>query len=184
MEQTDFLSVYHETSPLATKTALFLRRTENPRKTAYDLLARGVAQFFGQNTLPEIARTPLGQPYFPALPQCRFSISHSRHYALCALSGGRVGCDVEELKPRLASLPERCFSPAELERWRAMGGGWEGFYPLWTEKEAAGKYLGTGLRGDLRAISPPPGTRVSHFRVGDAFLTLCSDMELAFTDGI
>lgn len=184
MENAEFSSVYHENALLATGTALFLRRADDPHRAAYQLLALGARRCWGLDALPEIARTELGAPYFPSHPQYHFSISHSRRYALCALSGGSVGCDVEELRPRLEGLPERCFSPAELERWRALGGGWEGFYPLWTEKEAAAKYLGTGLRRDLKTISPPEGTRVYHFRVDDAFVSLCCDQELAFTDGI
>lgn len=184
MENTGSLSVYHEDPPLATGTALFLRPSAAPRETAYQLLRLGAKAVWGLDALPEIARTTLGAPYFPSHPQYHFSISHSRHHALCALSRGPVGCDVEELRPRLPGLPRRCLSPAELARWEAGGGSWEGFYPLWTEKEAAAKYLGTGLRGDLKAISPPEGTRVYHFRVEDAFVALCCDQELVLTDGI
>lgn len=183
-ETPQFLSVYHEHPSLATGTALFLRRTDAPRETAYQLLTLGAKRLWGLDPLPEIARTPLGAPYFPHHPRLRFSISHSRRYALCALSGGPVGCDVEELRPRLPGLPQRCFSSEELARWQAMGGGWEGFYPLWTEKEAAAKYLGTGLRADLKSLAPPKDAKVYHFRVDDAFVCLCCGQELVYSDGL
>ena len=135
----------------------------------------------GENTL--ISRNENGKPYFPALPNICFSISHSNGTVVCALSdGGEVGIDLEYL-----SLPE---SSEKAEQRKRIAARWlaprgiettdtpESFLCGWTALEAASKYAGGRLL-DCRAI--PDGTLTDRFvkkeadRVG--VISLCRNLD-------
>lgn len=119
-----------------------------------DFLARVLKAEYGISPLPELARTELGKPYFPALPQIQFSISHSKTLILCALSNRPVGVDIEDIRPRRDSLPAYALTEPEFARYQSLGGDWSAFYTLWTRKEAWCKYTGQGLR-PLWGQTPP-----------------------------
>lgn len=120
----------------------------------YALLSQAVATEYGLAPLPEVARTEAGKPYFPALPQLHFNISHTKGLILCALSDRPVGVDIETVRPRRASLPRFALSQEEYRRYEALGGDWSAFYILWTQKEAWCKYTGLGLQA-LWGQAPP-----------------------------
>lgn len=98
-------------------------------------------------TLPPIAITSRGKPYFPDSP-LHFSITHTPYHAFCALAEVPVGIDAEErsrtVNPRLA---EKILSPGEQIRWRAADDPNEALLRLWVLKEAAVKLTGEGLKG-------------------------------------
>lgn len=135
----------------------------------------------GENTL--ISRNENGKPYFPALPNICFSISHSNGTVVCALSdGGEVGIDLEYL-----SLPESSEKAEQrkrlAERWLAPRGiettdTPESFLCGWTALEAASKYAGGRLL-DCRAI--PDGTLTDRFvkKEEDSIgvITLCRNLD-------
>jgi 4'-phosphopantetheinyl transferase len=89
-----------------------------------------------------------------------FSVSHSENHGLIALStGGAVGIDVEEMRPRQAfsSIARSVFTVDE-QSWLAqvpaedtMGR----FYRIWTLKEAVVKAIGMGLSFGLESFSIP-----------------------------
>lgn len=136
-------------------------------ETAWSLLAYAYRSMYG-SALPEIKRTPAGKPYFPAAPHVYFSLSHSRAYALCAVSGNPVGADTET--PRFISPGAiRYFcSPEELLLFDPL--------ELWVLKESYVKLTGATLpavkqirfsrEGDL--ILAPDGYASSKlYRIGD-----------------
>ena len=110
-----------------------------------DFLARVLKTEYGISPLPELARTDLGKPFFPALPHIQFSISHSNSIILCAVSAKPVGVDIEDIRPRRESLPQYALTEGEFSRYQSLGGDWPAFYTLWTRKEAWCKYTGQGL---------------------------------------
>lgn len=135
----------------------------------------------GENTL--ISRNENGKPYFPALPNICFSISHSNGTVVCALSdGGEVGIDLEYL-----SLPE---SSEKAEQRKRIAARWlaprgiettdtpESFLCGWTALEAASKYAG-GRLSECRAI--PAGTLTDRFvkKEEDSIgvITLCRNLD-------
>lgn len=92
-----------------------------------------------------VERLPAGKPVLLGRDDVFFSLSHSGRYALCAVSGGAVGADVQELRPARMSLARR-FHPAERawleslpeeERSGAL-------FRLWTRKEAWVKAVSGG----------------------------------------
>lgn len=63
-----------------------------------------------------------------------WSISHKREWAAAAISRTPVGVDVEKIAPRRESMLDEI---AESWEWGQLGGKtWEGFFRLWTAKEA------------------------------------------------
>ena len=123
------------------------------RRLAWPLLERAVRLHWSWTALPPVERSPRGKPLF-ALEEGRwFSLSHSGGLALCALSDGPVGVDVEVVRPRRAGLPRYVLSGEELEEF---DGSWEDFYRLWTRKESWCKREDISLCPPKEAL-PPPG---------------------------
>lgn len=121
------------------------------------LLLWALGEAWGFRALPPLARTERGKPYFPQFPGLHFNLSHSGRLTLCALSHQPVGVDIEQLRPRGASLPRYALTAAEYAAWEAAGGGWPAFYALWTRREAWCKYTGQGLRPLWKAEIPEAG---------------------------
>ena len=111
------------------------------------LLAKLYAQATNE-TLPEIAVTDRGKPYFPG-GKWHFSISHTKHFAFCALSDRNIGLDAEE--------KGRAVSPAMLEKFtsateksRLGDDPQDSFLRLWVLKEADAKLTGRGMGNWLK----------------------------------
>ena len=125
------------------------------RRQAYDLLALAAKEYWGLNTLPPMARTAQGKPWFPEAPERAFNLSHSGTLALCALSSQPVGVDIQVVKPHRPGLPTRVCSAEELAWLQEQPDLWTAFALLWTLKEARVKYSGTGLTLPIHGISVP-----------------------------
>ncbi|MFC4147520.1 4'-phosphopantetheinyl transferase family protein [Micromonospora mangrovi] len=150
------------------------------------LLQRAGGTLLGRTeTRIDVSREPGGRPVVRAddgraLP---VSVSHvDGVVVVAARTGGPVGVDVEPRRslPALA-LARRWYHPDEVA-WlgdRPPRGRDEDFLRLWTAKEAVGKALGSGLRGQglrrpmprpevgpLRPVPGCPGVRVGHPPLG------------------
>lgn len=122
----------------------------------YALLTALLAEEKGIETLPRMARTEGGKPYFPDRPDLHFSVSHSGDLALCALDDSPVGADIELVRPRSPGLPRYALSEREYEWYESRGSRWEDLYTLWTLKEAKVKCTGEGIfRVPARQVSVP-----------------------------
>lgn len=109
-----------------------------------------------------LEHAPGGRPLLRGLgPGVEVSLSHGRGFAALAVGGtGPLGVDLEVVRPLPADrLAARWFTAAEaawVGRRRASERSTAYFW-VWTQKEAAGKALGIGLRSDtLRAPVPLP----------------------------
>ncbi|MCQ4635721.1 4'-phosphopantetheinyl transferase superfamily protein [Anaerovorax odorimutans] len=120
-------------------------------------------------SLKELAITqgPYGKPLLADLPQLCFNISHSQQRAVCGISDGEIGVDVEKRARISVSDLSRYFTENE----RAYLGRWQGkekereFYRLWTLKESFMKAVGKGFALPLHAfeirMEPSPTVRQS-----------------------
>jgi 4'-phosphopantetheinyl transferase len=98
-------------------------------------------------------RDPYGRPHIDrpvAESAVRFSISHTKGRAVCALSPGpEIGVDIERTDRPRAQLPisSACFCASELAALENLGGQAlsRRFAQYWTLKEAYGKAIGKGL---------------------------------------
>lgn len=119
------------------------RRGHEAGRALLDFLCR---EETGQ-AVPEIRTGDHGKPYFPD-SDLHFSISHTRHHAVCALAHCPVGVDMEELgRPVAVSLAKRVLSPGEWQQYAASDDPDRAMLTFWVLKEAAVKLTGEGLRG-------------------------------------
>lgn len=106
------------------------------------------------------------------------SLSHSGERVLCAIAAaGLVGVDVERIRPRREwdRLAAFVLHPSERSRLEALEepARWQGFYRVWTLKEAMAKALGVGLALPFSRILFSDDNRVA-----------AAPGEAAFTGGI
>jgi len=120
---------------------------------------RAVGFSYGDKGKPALA-APTGAP------DLRFSLAHSAHLALYAVTLDRpVGVDVERLRPvtEMDRIAERTFSRQECAALRGLPVGQRaaGFFNCWTRKEAYIKAVGLGLSYPLErfSVSLAPGER-------------------------
>lgn len=107
--------------------------------------------------------TSTGKPELPAdspdTPPWAFNLSHSGHRVLAGLqAGGRIGVDVEEVRPRrmLRDIAAHYFHPEEqalLNRAEDGEPDAEAFYRCWTLKEAFIKAIGEGLQFPIQTLN-------------------------------
>ncbi len=109
----------------------------------------------------EIRNTPEGAPYIQlpgdTKPAGCLAISHSNHFALCALSPGlnlRIGVDLEKIETRTETFILDYFTPAERRLVDAYPAETRSILVtlIWSAKESMLKALGVGLRWDTRSV--------------------------------
>jgi 4'-phosphopantetheinyl transferase len=105
---------------------------------------------YGNNGKPELADLQRSHPL-------RFSVSHSEHLALIAVTSGRaVGVDVEKVRAELESIEiaKRLFSECEVRELLSLPAKarQQAFFTCWTRKEALLKATGEGLSRPLSQV--------------------------------
>lgn len=134
-------------------TVVFGMKGEDGKTLSRPLLARAVKLVWGWTELPELKYSVRGKPEFADKPGRWFSLSHSKGYALCALSDdGSVGVDIEIVRPHRAGLPQYAMTAEELA---AFDGSWENFARTWTLKEAWCKLEDIPLFPPRNIATPP-----------------------------
>ena len=97
-----------------------------------------------------------GKPRLRESPNVFYNLSHSGHYAICALSSIDVGCDIEEvLNIDYRVLSEQFFSKEETLYIDASSNDAENlhrFFQLWTHKESYVKMIGAGISSSIIEI--------------------------------
>jgi 4'-phosphopantetheinyl transferase len=94
--------------------------------------------------LYQLCYSPLAKPYFTGGPH--FNISHSGNRAVCALStAGRIGVDIEAIKPMDFDDFKTQFSQREWTAIRSAPDPIAAFYRFWTAKESLIKADGRGM---------------------------------------
>ena len=91
-----------------------------------------------------------GKPYFENL-DVEFSVSNTGPMWMCLFDRKPCGIDIQEVKScKHESIAERHFSKEEFEYVKLWGE--EGFFDIWTAKEAFGKYTGKGLFASKESV--------------------------------
>ncbi len=136
----------------------FVHQRHRRRYTvAQACLRRVVGRFL--DIRPEAVRFrfgAFGKPFVPGGPA--FNQSHSGERIMIAVArGGRLGIDVEEIRPvpLMLRIARRRLAPDEARALLAAGGEERTarFFRIWTRKEAFLKALGVGLTHPLRNFS-------------------------------
>lgn len=125
-------------------------------------------------------RTEKGKPYVTGHDDIDFNISHTKGMILCSVTDtGKVGVDVEKIRPIKYNIMKRCFNPEEISYVEQIPSSDQKFFEIWTKKEAYTKYLGTGLTIDITAInmlSPEHSDKIYSLKSGDyVFSIYCDD---------
>ena len=99
---------------------------------------------YSTDCLNNIAFDQFGRPFIDQYID--FNISHSEEYVVCAASEvGRVGVDIERIKPVTLSEFDQCMSKKELAEINCDANRYKKFFDYWTMKESAMKCDGKGL---------------------------------------
>ena len=108
---------------------------------AWSLLLWALRREYGVIELPDVTTDERGKPYFPARPDIRFSLSHTRGYVLCALGNVSVGADVQLISEKDAPFTLRLMDEREARDFT--------LHELWCLRESVFKLTG---RGELRSM--------------------------------
>lgn len=99
-----------------------------------------------------------GKPYLKDYP-VHFNVSHSGLLWICMVGDAPCGIDIQQEKDcSFEKIAERHFNEAEQEYVKREG--IEGFFRLWTMREAYGKYTGQGFYGTMPSFIGPDGQPV------------------------
>lgn len=113
---------------------------------AFLLLMKALREDYGILSCPDMVYGVHGKPSFARHPEIFFSLSHCRSGAMCVVSRGNVGCDIESANRKVSeAVMSRCFNRAEAEKVRSSSNPSLEFARIWTRKEAVGKFLGCGI---------------------------------------
>ena len=116
------------------------------------LLREVLAQFgLGQLSLDNVKFTNHHRPRFDA--NIDFNISHSGNLVTCcATDKGKIGIDIEQVKPIDFGEYLDYFTPNEWSTIHNAAYPDNSFYDFWTRKEAVLKALGTGFHTPLSSV--------------------------------
>lgn len=152
ISQAEFHEYFFAMSRERQESTLRLQNEQKQKaKIAADRLCRlAISEFCGiKKEQIEFALTERGKPYAVNC-NVNFSISHSGDYAVCAVSDNEIGIDIEKIRPVNARTSERFACPDELDYINSEENG---FFKIWTLKEAYFKCIGTGLGADIKNVS-------------------------------
>ena len=137
---------------------------------SFQLSPRELKFEYGAHGKPRLARGGLPAGF----PEVEFSVSHSGHLGLIALTiEAPVGVDIEQRNPRVNALrlAERFFATSESQELARLPAEklLDGFYKGWTCKEAYIKATGRGLSLSLSSflVSMDPDQPVALIHVDD-----------------
>ncbi len=104
----------------------------------------------------QIEKNEFGKPYIKGRNDFYYNLSHSGKYVVIAFGNSEVGVDIQKhgADTDMHLIAEQFFAPDEkayiLQSSRGMS---ERFYEIWTGKESYLKYIGEGLRKNMRSFS-------------------------------
>jgi 4'-phosphopantetheinyl transferase len=115
------------------------------------LLLKDGLQVWGHGLKSDIFIDHFGRPFLNH--EIDFNISHSGGYVVCALtSEGRLGIDIEEIKPIDFKNLKDSMSSVQWEQINESKNMYTSFYDFWTIKESTLKADGRGLSFPLEKV--------------------------------
>lgn len=131
-----------------------MRLTVKEKRTAKiaadGLCRKAISEFCGVSPESiEFIKNEFGKPFAKNLP-VHFSISHSGNMVVCAVSDREIGIDIEKIRPFNQKAASKFATEKELEY---ISSNENGFFEIWTLKEAYFKCIGTGLGADIKNVS-------------------------------
>lgn len=134
-----------------------------PEDAVASLLARSLMTDLAAGALGcpaagvRLEREPSGRPYVAEpVPAPDINAAHAGAWIAAAVAAaGRIGIDVEPVRPVPEGLVARCLAPSELAALAPLppAEATDRFFRFWTAKEAYLKATGLGLSVDPRAVA-------------------------------
>ena len=141
---------------LTAQRAEMLRRLQAPaarrRCAGAGALLSYVLEQHGYDPGAELSFSAAGKPYLPGASGFHFNLSHAGAWVICAVSSCEVGCDIEEIRPRMPKRILRHLPPEEQRLLAAAPDAADLFFRLWTLRESYAKATGTGLTLPLTPV--------------------------------
>ncbi len=137
------------------------------------LLNHAVKSCFPGIVLPlNIVCTEYGKPEI-ADAKFQFSLSHSEWHALCAISDGIVGADIQHTEKFNDGISRRFFAESERSYILSQTDRDAAFTEIWCKKESYIKAMGTGLSTPLESFSVTGREDIFHTVVGSCHIAIC-----------
>lgn len=138
------------------RAAKYYKETDKNRFIISRVLLKFALASYTQSTIDDISieLLPNKKPYIPKYPEIFFNVSHSRHYAIIAMSNKPIGIDIEylNLNTTFQDTFRYVFDDTEIQFINNTVNQTRAFYSLWTRKEAFVKALGKGIDDDFNKI--------------------------------
>lgn len=141
------------------------------QEAAHMLLRYGLFREHGITGPLQLAEHPQGKPYLPDYPGIFFNYSHSGSGVLCAIDTAELGVDIQAQVPYRERLANKICHPSELRQLDETVDKSRLLTRIWTAKESYLKYLGAGIRSDLRDYDLSACTADRYRGSGCFFLT-------------
>lgn len=101
-----------------------------------------------------IGKMAMGKPYFINHPHIHFNISHSKDVVACVIADSPVGIDVQYCEAKnIQMIAEKILTFEEGKIFQESGFRDEIFFKYWAKKESYLKFIGEGIRRDLRKMT-------------------------------
>ena len=119
-----------------------------------------------------------GKPYLTGYPDYHFSVSHSGRFIAFISDNAPVGIDIQNMEQLKKPISGHFFT--ENENNYISENGLQGFYEVWTKKEAYVKMLGTGFSTPISSFDVFDELGVSfNTQENESYIiTVCSRNEL------
>ena len=131
----------------------YLRQQDRQSRLLGKLLLRKclISYGYGNDCLEHLATGPFGKPVIHG--GVDFNISHSGEFVVCAVTDqGKVGIDIEKIKPILVQDFYLCVTPNEREMLASSDDKERAFFSFWTKKECTLKGDGRGLLFPMQEV--------------------------------
>jgi len=122
------------------------------KEAAMLLLKQGLFWEYGISGEVDITFHEKGKPYLKDYSDIFFNYSHHKSGVLCGIATQEIGVDIEGLIPYKERLAKRICHPREWDRLCEEEDKSAFLTKIWTVKESYLKYLGEGIRQDLREL--------------------------------
>ena len=116
------------------------------------LLKYGLYKEYGITGKPVVRCSKLGKPYLAHYPHIYYNYSHCKQGIFCGIHTAEIGVDIERIIPYKERLAKRICHPNELKVLAETSEKEKIMTRIWTAKESYLKYLGIGIRCDMRQV--------------------------------
>ncbi len=149
---------------------------------SYLLLVYSLKTEYNIVSVPEIAVSETGKPFFKGRNDIFFSISHCPLGAVCAISGEEIGIDIQDIRKADEALINKAMSPRERDYIFASADRNRAFARLWSRKESYLKKSGVGIGVRLNELDLTDEKGICTIEKDDFFISVCEADKIYIKD--